>query len=449
MDAYNSVFKSCRLPHRGSDEFFVSPAYPADERIIALSGGNIYELPVKRGGKIIPAIRLEGLIADILSRRDAPGPNIGAITACQRDRASDAFDRIISIDPQNKNNLETIKSSLFAICIDEPKERRNENEAFKDILFGHGRDRYFDKSVQLIAGTDGYIGFNNEHSGFDGAIWLSVMAAMHRSLTQDEAREEKDADICHQDEPRMLTWNIDDAAREIVGEMERGDRKRAESLRVEIFELRDFGGDKIKKLGMSPDAFFHLSLQMAYYRAFGHLCSTYEAVSVRNFYQGRTECARPSTVEALALSRAAAEGRGRSELRTLALEAASAHGKMLSLCKKGLGPERHLLGLRLMLNCHGEEIALDEDEDIFIDESYKILTHDTLSTSNLSSDCVKAFGFGPVVDDGFGVGYGVTRDKIRLCMSCWKGRKQDMPLLLEKLKGAFIELRSILEENAT
>ena len=41
--------------------------------------------------------------------------------------------------------------------------------------------------------------------------------------------------------------------------------------------------------------------------------------------------------------------------------------------------------------------------------SYHILNHHTLSTSTCSVDGVEAFGFGPVVEDGFGVGYAAER----------------------------------------
>ena len=41
--------------------------------------------------------------------------------------------------------------------------------------------------------------------------------------------------------------------------------------------------------------------------------------------------------------------------------------------------------------------------------SYHILNHHTLSTGTCSVEGVEAFGRGPVVEDGFGLGYAAER----------------------------------------
>lgn len=53
-----------------------------------------------------------------------------------------------------------------------------------------------------------------------------------------------------------------------------------------------------------------------------------------------------------------------------------------------------------------------EDPDIaaklpalFLDPGYSTLGHSTLSTSNCGNPSLRLFGFGAVVDDGFGIGY--------------------------------------------
>lgn len=43
--------------------------------------------------------------------------------------------------------------------------------------------------------------------------------------------------------------------------------------------------------------------------------------------------------------------------------------------------------------------------DIYSDEAYQIINHNILSTSTLSSPAVRIGGFGPVVENGFGIAY--------------------------------------------
>ena len=67
----------------------------------------------------------------------------------------------------------------------------------------------------------------------------------------------------------------------------------------------------------------------------------------------------------------------------------------------GQGFDRHLFALRLMAESTGKV------PDVFQDPAYKQINHIILSTSTLSSPALMLGGFGPVVRDGFGVGYGI------------------------------------------
>ena len=49
----------------------------------------------------------------------------------------------------------------------------------------------------------------------------------------------------------------------------------------------DFGSDEIKNMNISPDAFFHMALQIAQYRTFGVLRRVYEQGTVRGFHEGK------------------------------------------------------------------------------------------------------------------------------------------------------------------
>lgn len=50
------------------------------------------------------------------------------------------------------------------------------------------------------------------------------------------------------------------------------------------------------------------------------------------------------------------------------------------------------------------------------------INHNILSTSTLSSPAVNMGGFGPVVPDGFGIGYGVHDDWIGFNVSAYPSR---------------------------
>lgn len=64
----------------------------------------------------------------------------------------------------------------------------------------------------------------------------------------------------------------------------------------------------------------------------------------------------------------------------------------------GQGFDRHLFALKQI----GEQINA-RNLIIFEDAAFQNLNHHIISTSTLSSPCVWAGGFGPVVKDGYGI----------------------------------------------
>jgi carnitine O-acetyltransferase len=70
--------------------------------------------------------------------------------------------------------------------------------------------------------------------------------------------------------------------------------------------LKGLGSDAIKKLGVAPDAFCQLAMQVAFCRMHGRVAATYEACATRRFLHGRTETIRSCSIESTRLSHAMA-----------------------------------------------------------------------------------------------------------------------------------------------
>mmetsp|Transcript_10494 Transcript_10494/g.11971 ORF Transcript_10494/g.11971 Transcript_10494/m.11971 type:complete len:244 (+) Transcript_10494:1812-2543(+) len=85
-------------------------------------------------------------------------------------------------------------------------------------------------------------------------------------------------------------------------------------------------------------------------------------------------------------------------------EAVQQHSSLVKEAASGKGVDRHLFALK----CIAAKNRLEEPE-FFRSESWKLLNHSILSTSNCGNPALRLFGFGPVVQDGFGIGY-IIRD---------------------------------------
>lgn len=60
-----------------------------------------------------------------------------------------------------------------------------------------------------------------------------------------------------------------------------------------LLRFDHFGKNRIKEMGVSPDGFAQMAMQLAYYLRRGHLVATYESCAMRNFLHGRTETVGP------------------------------------------------------------------------------------------------------------------------------------------------------------
>lgn len=80
-------------------------------------------------------------------------------------------------DPENRKSVSTIEKSLFIVCLDSsvPLHRTDEDMNVASHQFIHGggskqnsANRWFDKTLQLIANENGLSGLNYEHSPGEG-----------------------------------------------------------------------------------------------------------------------------------------------------------------------------------------------------------------------------------------------------------------------------------------
>lgn len=104
----------------------------------------------------------------------------------------------------------------------------------------------------------------------------------------------------------------------------------------------------------------------------------------------------------------------------------------------GQGFDRHLFALKYLLQCRGGRLP-----DIYTDPAYEKINHIILSTSTLNSSAVHCGGFGPVVSDGFGLGYNVFDDWIGCTMFSYL--EGDLEQFLECLEYSLNDIFDVFE----
>ena len=92
-----------------------------------------------------------------------------------------------------------------------------------------------------------------------------------------------------------------------------------------------------------------------------------------------------------------------------------------------------------------KKIAEDSNKrlDIFEDPSYKMINHNILSTSTLSSPVVIAGGFGPVVNDGFGIGYMIQDTRLGTVVTSYRDQRSATDYV-QSMKSSFQDIHKVL-----
>jgi carnitine O-acetyltransferase len=162
MNQFTNIIGMTRIPGEKADTLNIEKPSTA-KHIIVLCRNQIYKMDVIHKDAARADLEdLERLLLEIgrdslSSDRQLP---IGLLTAGHRDNWFEAYQKI---SKTNKDNLETINSALFAVCLDDHSTKRNINESHQQFFHNkNAHNRWFDKCIQIIVCSSGRAGVNGE-----------------------------------------------------------------------------------------------------------------------------------------------------------------------------------------------------------------------------------------------------------------------------------------------
>jgi len=272
----------------------------------------------------------------------------------------------------------------------------------------NGRNRWFDKALTVSVESNARAGMVGEHSPCDAlipSIIVDYVVTVPIDPTSFEARkplievEEWLTKSKDSDGWERLDWVVDDRIRAECHAAGERAQVIVENSDASQLWFSEYGAEWIKKTAkMSPDAYIQMALQLAWYKSRGQLTATYETASTRIFKHGRTDVIRTVSEDSRRFVKAMVDESSSAATRLSLLHAATTvHNSYTRDASTGKGCDRHLMGLRLMLQ-PGESSPLFDDVLFSKSQEWK------LSTSGLSAgDRFKGTGFGTGFADGYGI----------------------------------------------
>ncbi|KIM64248.1 hypothetical protein SCLCIDRAFT_115593 [Scleroderma citrinum Foug A] len=350
------------------------------------------------------------------------------------------------------------------------------------------QNRFFDKPLQLIVERTTRAGACGEHSPVDALVpsviceWaiarasgISLVGGMEdvplspSEMAGTSIGSHEDASLAGCKKWGRLDFDASPQIEAAIADATHRAEKLVTDSDHNVLYFTAFGGHEMQRMSnYSPDAFVQLALQLSYYRLHGRTTPVYETALTRSFHHGRTETIRSLTRESFTFVRMCGPWKGRSwkgyttdseknqrdtsssSLFALLTSALRAHALLTRAATAGRGIDRHLLGLRCVLDSEwdwldsledGNESRSKTQEESLSDlvdealsangsqttprESVALFEHPTfwksqtwrLSTSGLTEGWhFRGTGFGAPFNDGYGINYLIAPTSVRFCI---------------------------------
>lgn len=438
MDSYKWMFNACRIPKKPVDEPI---KYPASEHkyFVVVRKNHFFKVLHEVDGTQLNTLELEAQFKRIYElANSSKAPAIGALTSENRDVWVDMRQTLLDAAPENVAALTTIESASFVVCLDDTSPVTLEDRAHQ-YWHGDGQNRFFDKPLQFIINENGTAGFMGEHSMMDGTPTHRLNDYINECIFKNKLDFSSGSVRSSLPEPTLVSFTVNDAVHAAIDQAQRDFRNQIDLHDLRVLAFQGYGKGLIKKFKCSPDAYVQMIIQLAYFKMYGKNRPTYESTATRKFQLGRTETCRTVSDESVAWCNAM----GNPEVTPQACivlfrKAIDAHVKYITDASDGRGVDRHLFGLKKLLES-GQELP-----SLFKDPTYAYSTSWFLSTSQLSSDHFNGYGWSQVINGGFGIAYMINESNLQFNIASKKLGADKMHFYLT---DAANDIRELMESE--
>ncbi|XP_071812647.1 peroxisomal carnitine O-octanoyltransferase-like isoform X3 [Apostichopus japonicus] len=450
MNQIRSLFCTSRIPGESTDQFVrnfkTEDEGPCPDYIIVMCNGHIFKMDklFDEDGERVGTLEILRRLTLIKEKSVSPGQGIGILTADDRISWSKTYKYMHSVDPANGRNFDIINNAVFVACLDTENPTNISELMWQSMVGPNARDRWYDKSYNVICFQNGTFGSTGDHGPLDGIVVAMYSYWCHMQIKSLETRfPGNNSKLVTQYDPEELLFITDEQVNVAMEHATQTYERLASNIDIICSDIGGYGKKFVKSQKFHPDAFFQLAIQLTYYTMYKTCVPCYETATTRQFYHGRTETVRGTSQEVVDWCKAMLDSsKTKSERYSLMKEA---HGKYLYLmeeAREGRGIDRHLLGLYILALESGEELPA-------------IFTHPSYTKSGgggnfkLSTSLV---GYIPIhgavsamCHDGYGCFYGIENDNYRVAVTTYKNcPSTDTMSFYQNLSRSLIIMRSLL-----
>lgn len=392
-----------RIPRPDCDEVTFSELGTAARSIGVIVDGHVFDLRITdEQSRLATREQLRAILEALRTNSDTAGSatSTGETAKPALDaRLSYLGSAALAEVPLPAETQATLRDQLFALHLIDDAQA-TEADLLRDLTFAPGHAWVYKPLTYEINLASNFAAIHVEHSTVDGATLVEAVRRVQEAVNNDAPTSPSaDADATPADVAPLELSPVAPAASIPTGD----------EYAVEIIEVPKLAKEELP-FKFSADAMSQLILSIAQQLTFGRIRAVYEAVDMREYKAGRTECLRAVTPEAVAFAKQLVAGKPTVEALQ---EALNAHRNWVIGCKTGRGIDRHLWALSFT-----SEKQSGAPLELLADPGVKAARTDFLSTTSIGSDAhIIRYVFAPTIPNGFGVNYTPKATSIEYCLT--------------------------------
>lgn len=413
-----------RIPRPNCDEVTFSELGTASRSIGMIVDGHVFDLRITdEQSRLATREQLRATLEVLRTNADTAGS-----AASTGETAEPALDARLSYLgsaalaelPLPAETQATLRDQLFALHLIDDAQA-TDADLLRDLTFAPGHAWVYKPLTYEINLASNFAAMHVEHSTVDGATLVEAVRRVQEAVDSDAPTSPSaDADATPADVAPLKLSPVapaEDARTAPAPSVSKPAGSAApvptiptgDEYAVEIIEVPKLAKEELP-FKFSADAMSQLILSIAQLLTFGRIRAVYEAVDMREYKAGRTECLRAVTPKAVAFSKQLVAGKPTVEALQ---EALNAHRNWVIGCKTGRGIDRHLWALSFT-----SEKQSGAPLELLADPGVKTARTDFLSTTSIGSDAhIIRYVFAPTIPNGFGVNYTPKATSIEYCLT--------------------------------
>ncbi|RDD36519.1 Choline O-acetyltransferase [Trichoplax sp. H2] len=308
-----NLFGSSRIPKHSIDEF--TPRNLDDEPssdLIISHNNQFFTVKAIKDDKVISFTEMKIQIQRVIQMSTEVVEPVGILTTADRETWADAL-QLLTQDPENYQSWHAIHRAISVISLEMIKCEPNvqpDHPNYQDELYSlftseglhangsqyNSANRWNDKIVACYVGRHGNYGTLGEHSHVDGVTVVYYNVFLDQQIKMMETGKSVPQEVSNQVEPpKKIQWRLNDELHQVIRQTAEKFDKTLKNVNQRGMIFNDYGKEFIKSIGISPDSFIQMALQLTYYILERKLPNQYESCTLARYARGRTEAIRATT----------------------------------------------------------------------------------------------------------------------------------------------------------